>query len=216
MWSTCEDVLLGSTGGPQPVDRGELLARGMTNQQVDALEVQARIATELRLEVLDMDHIIRWVICFMCTLCVVGAASFGLLIWLIISPELGTACELDNIGEKHAESPNEQLTCDAPLLEWVTVVTVDPELLTPLQLQADTVPARKAAVCSSQFGEHQCCSICLEEWSSQKEIRKTACGHCYHTTCLKGWLNVNRNCPLCRTDLVTGQGAAVVGASEEP
>ncbi|CAJ1392037.1 unnamed protein product [Effrenium voratum] len=61
------------------------------------------------------------------------------------------------------------------------------------------------------FGDNPSCSICLEEWSSQKEIRKTLCGHCYHTTCLKGWLNVNRTCPLCRTDLVPGQP---IGAGE--
>ncbi|CAE7225821.1 RNF44, partial [Symbiodinium microadriaticum] len=51
------------------------------------------------------------------------------------------------------------------------------------------------------WGDNNCCSICLEEWNGRKEIRKTACGHFYHTDCLKGWLNVNRNCPLCRTDL---------------
>eukprot|EP00435_Cladocopium_sp_Y103_P004330 s2535_g1.t1 len=285
-------------GGPQPVDRGDLLARGMTNQQVDALEVQARIAMELR------DHIIRWVICFMCTLCVVGMASFGLLIWLIIS---------------WAHARNERLSCDAPLLEWVTVVYIikvymfflhrmvircvckyDPRennqgpapwyvklynLLFPtfdfVWNITGIILAATSKTCSENmpdvyysilafascglfiavwflinavglqvilaymmrhgmlhsaenaapkgtiekqeivhfgqhdFGDNPSCSICLEDWSAQKEIRKTVCGHCYHTTCLKGWLNVNRNCPLCRTDLVNGQGA-VVGASEEP
>eukprot|EP00913_Durusdinium_trenchii_P027981 g26235.t1 len=55
-------------GGPAQLDRDDLLARGMTNQQVDALEVQARIAEELR------SHIVRWVLCFMCTLCVCTTA----------------------------------------------------------------------------------------------------------------------------------------------
>ena len=85
----------------------------MADRQVDALEVQHRIAEELRqillskwfpcpgntgcqrtlnMEVRDVqilvwcrDHIIRWVVCFMCTLCVVGMTSFALLIWLVIS-----------------------------------------------------------------------------------------------------------------------------------
>lgn len=282
-------------GGGQPVDRGELLARGMTNQQVDALEVQHRIAEELR------DHIIRWVVCFMCTLCVVGMTSFALLIWLVIS---------------WAHARNEQLTCDRRLLEWVTVVYIikvymfflhrmvircvckyDPRetagpppwyvkvynLLFPTfdfvwnitgiilaatsRTCSDVMPdvyhsilafascglfiavwflinavglqvilaymmrhgmlhsaenaAPKGTIEKQElvrfgeydFGDNPCCSICLEEWSAGKEIRRTACGHCYHTTCLKGWLNVNRNCPLCRTDLVTGQA---IGASEEP
>lgn len=87
----------------------ELLA----DRQVDALEVQHRIAEELRQILLSKffpcpgktgcqsnlnmegrdvqilvgcrDHIIRWVVCFMCTLCVVGMTSFALLIWLVIS-----------------------------------------------------------------------------------------------------------------------------------
>ena len=183
----------------------------MADRQVDALEVQHRIAEELRqillfpcpgntgcqrtlnMEGRDVqilvwcrDHIIRWVVCFMCTLCVVGMTSFALLIWLVISlvpsccsqyfanialfenicrdaksracnlgceSRLGpckvggevilasnfryTAVAIDIFSCLYASSSpastyqqhvilmcdrNEQLTCDRPLLEWVTVV----------------------------------------------------------------------------------------------
>lgn len=47
------------------------------------------------------------------------------------------------------------------------------------------------------------CSICLEDHDSKREVLKIkGCGHLFHKSCLQGWLNVNRNCPICRHDLV--------------
>eukprot|EP00418_Pyrodinium_bahamense_P013030 CAMPEP_0179122978 /NCGR_PEP_ID=MMETSP0796-20121207/58061_1 /TAXON_ID=73915 /ORGANISM="Pyrodinium bahamense, Strain pbaha01" /LENGTH=374 /DNA_ID=CAMNT_0020821611 /DNA_START=6 /DNA_END=1130 /DNA_ORIENTATION=+ len=47
------------------------------------------------------------------------------------------------------------------------------------------------------------CSVCLEEYDAASEVvRVKACGHIFHRQCLQGWLNVNRNCPICRRDLV--------------
>lgn len=47
------------------------------------------------------------------------------------------------------------------------------------------------------------CSICLEDHDSAASVlRIKACGHVFHRQCLQGWLNVNRNCPICRRDLV--------------
>eukprot|EP00930_Biecheleria_cincta_P098050 TRINITY_DN89738_c0_g1_i1.p1 TRINITY_DN89738_c0_g1~~TRINITY_DN89738_c0_g1_i1.p1 ORF type:complete len:298 (+),score=40.75 TRINITY_DN89738_c0_g1_i1:86-979(+) len=55
----------------------------------------------------------------------------------------------------------------------------------------------------AEFGDDGTCSICLSDFTSKTEIRKTQCGHCFHTQCLKGWLNVNHTCPLCRKDLAS-------------
>lgn len=59
------------------------------------------------------------------------------------------------------------------------------------------------------MGEDASCSICLESYSQDKEIRKTLCGHCFHSKCLKGWLHVNHTCPLCRQSLVGKKGDIV-------
>lgn len=61
----------------------------------------------------------------------------------------------------------------------------------------------------AEFGDDATCSICLSDFTASQEIRKTKCGHCFHTQCLKGWLNVNHTCPLCRQDLAcpSGDGA---------
>jgi len=66
---------------------------------------------------------------------------------------------------------------------------------------------------AEDFADNPTCSVCLDDFNAQVEIRKLPCGHCFHTKCLKGWLNMNRNCPLCRADLLSG---AVVGRTEEP
>lgn len=46
------------------------------------------------------------------------------------------------------------------------------------------------------------CPVCLDEYATSKDALKIkACGHVFHKQCLQGWLNVNRNCPVCRRDL---------------
>ena len=47
------------------------------------------------------------------------------------------------------------------------------------------------------------CSICLEDFKTGDEIKKLNCTHVFHKECLEPWLNNNnRNCPMCRTDII--------------
>jgi len=53
-----------------------------------------------------------------------------------------------------------------------------------------------------QLVENPTCSICLDDFSDLSSVVKTkACGHYFCKKCLQNWLQVNRNCPLCRQDL---------------
>eukprot|EP00425_Heterocapsa_triquetra_P008284 CAMPEP_0195160234 /NCGR_PEP_ID=MMETSP0448-20130528/186565_1 /TAXON_ID=66468 /ORGANISM="Heterocapsa triquestra, Strain CCMP 448" /LENGTH=111 /DNA_ID=CAMNT_0040199035 /DNA_START=390 /DNA_END=721 /DNA_ORIENTATION=+ len=45
------------------------------------------------------------------------------------------------------------------------------------------------------------CPVCLEDFDRERTISQTPCHHVYHTECLRGWLEVERRCPLCRHDL---------------
>merc|ERR1712232_1325146 len=45
------------------------------------------------------------------------------------------------------------------------------------------------------------CYICLEAFGPEKEIRRTKCGHCFHSECLGNWFEMSRHCPVCRSDL---------------
>lgn len=48
-----------------------------------------------------------------------------------------------------------------------------------------------------------CCSLCLEEFDTEKSITVCPCGpHVFHTECLDSWFQHARSCPLCRADVV--------------
>lgn len=43
------------------------------------------------------------------------------------------------------------------------------------------------------------CSICLEDFCSEKEIIILDCKHIYHSDCIIEWINKDTSCPLCRS-----------------
>lgn len=45
------------------------------------------------------------------------------------------------------------------------------------------------------------CCCCMEDFSSEKPIVMTPCGHYFHLACLGDWLKLAKTCPLCREDL---------------
>lgn len=46
------------------------------------------------------------------------------------------------------------------------------------------------------------CSVCLDEFKDEDILVKLNCEHIFHKDCLEPWLNDNRNCPLCRRNIV--------------
>jgi len=45
------------------------------------------------------------------------------------------------------------------------------------------------------------CSICMEDYEVEDEIRKLGCGHFFHCACIDEWLKVSRICPYCRQEI---------------
>jgi hypothetical protein len=64
--------------------------------------------------------------------------------------------------------------------------------------------ASQETVCDEEKGNHQMCSICLEEYALGDSIswsKNQKCVHAFHTSCIKEWLEqINREgrCPVCR------------------
>eukprot|EP00928_Gymnodinium_smaydae_P078853 TRINITY_DN62916_c0_g1_i1.p1 TRINITY_DN62916_c0_g1~~TRINITY_DN62916_c0_g1_i1.p1 ORF type:complete len:321 (-),score=44.00 TRINITY_DN62916_c0_g1_i1:152-1114(-) len=57
---------------------------------------------------------------------------------------------------------------------------------------------------AAQRGGHTSCPVCLETFApsdGDNIVRTRGCRHAFHRRCLQGWLNMNRTCPICRTDL---------------
>lgn len=48
----------------------------------------------------------------------------------------------------------------------------------------------------------ECCPICFVELDpSKRRVKVTPCQHCYHDVCLRKWVQVKQDCPLCHFDL---------------
>ena len=50
--------------------------------------------------------------------------------------------------------------------------------------------------------------------ASQEILRTLKCQHYFHRPCLKDWLQVNRDCPLCREDLAKPPPTGPTGPTE--
>lgn len=48
------------------------------------------------------------------------------------------------------------------------------------------------------------CSICLEHFAMQEQLRRVGCGHLFHPRCIQEWFATgDTRCPMCRFDPVT-------------
>jgi len=64
---------------------------------------------------------------------------------------------------------------------------------------------------------HGECSICLEDFEAEDEIKVPHCGHAFHKDCLRRWLRRERTCAFCRQDVAQASeaGAEGVGPTHE-
>lgn len=46
--------------------------------------------------------------------------------------------------------------------------------------------------------EESKCSICFKNIKKDSNIPVIKCSHVFHKKCLKKWIKINNNCPLCR------------------
>ncbi|KAK9814168.1 hypothetical protein WJX72_001557 [[Myrmecia] bisecta] len=58
---------------------------------------------------------------------------------------------------------------------------------------------------SAQGSEHPECSICLDAFNHQQQLRGfSGCGHCFHERCISEWFSTgDTRCPNCRWDPMT-------------
>ncbi|ESW22677.1 hypothetical protein PHAVU_005G172800 [Phaseolus vulgaris] len=55
-------------------------------------------------------------------------------------------------------------------------------------------------------GEDAVCCICLAKYADDDELRELPCSHVFHVVCVDKWLKINASCPLCKTEVGTGNG----------
>jgi hypothetical protein len=49
--------------------------------------------------------------------------------------------------------------------------------------------------------EDKTCPICFDDYDDNSMVLKTECMHHFHEECLKKWIERNKTCPICRTDI---------------
>ena len=49
------------------------------------------------------------------------------------------------------------------------------------------------------------CSICLENFNNDDEVRVLNCNHYYHDKCISKWFERNSKCPLCNKDMMVDE-----------
>lgn len=45
------------------------------------------------------------------------------------------------------------------------------------------------------------CSICLENYNNNEQLRLLDCNHHFHKKCCDDWLKINKTCPMCRNNI---------------
>ena len=53
-----------------------------------------------------------------------------------------------------------------------------------------------------KLSKNETCVICLSSLDKINKIRRTPCGHMFHTKCISTWLKKKSSCPYCRLNLL--------------
>jgi hypothetical protein len=88
---------------------------------------------------------------------------------------------------------------------------LEPVPVTLDQESINQLPTFKFSEVPVEIRESESCSICLEEFAPDDQVRVLWCKHYFHTACIDRWLvQENVRCPLCRHDSREGGEEAAV------
>jgi len=73
------------------------------------------------------------------------------------------------------------------------------KMLTPCMLAS----VKDVFVTLDKMCDQPCCPICSEDFKESEELSCLPCDHLYHSECVMPWLEMKRNCPICRFELVS-------------
>ena len=51
------------------------------------------------------------------------------------------------------------------------------------------------------FKNQEKCAICQYEYKETEKVSKLPCLHIFHNDCIKGWLDKNKVCPICKKEI---------------
>ncbi|KAK9808802.1 hypothetical protein WJX72_003943 [[Myrmecia] bisecta] len=117
---------------------------------------------------------------------------------------------------------------------YISDDSVDPDTMTYEELQrlgesvgtvsrgmsaelAAALPLAKFGACAAtqRASDDEQCAVCRMEFERGEEVKLLPCKHFYHPDCINQWLNINKVCPVCHTE-VTQPAVAPPGGRPEP
>ncbi|CAH1423660.1 unnamed protein product [Lactuca virosa] len=76
-------------------------------------------------------------------------------------------------------------------------------------LSADSISSLRSVVYkiqNNQNGSSDTCVICRLDYEDGENLILLSCKHSYHSECITNWLQINKVCPVCSTEVSTSSG----------
>lgn len=68
-------------------------------------------------------------------------------------------------------------------------------------IEANTLPYKFNKVAKGENNDLEKCTICLNDFVEEEDVRRLPCMHLFHIECVDQWLPTNKCCPICRVDI---------------
>jgi len=73
--------------------------------------------------------------------------------------------------------------------------------------QINNIPLEKYLIPLTGIEEPETCSICIDEFKQEQDLRRLPCRHRFHKNCVDEWLKISSTCPNCKAELQEGREA---------
>ena len=68
----------------------------------------------------------------------------------------------------------------------------------PPMSKSDIQNLPNVCVTRDQIEKNLQCSVCMDDFKLEEQVKQVPCGHCYHKDCIVPWLELHNSCPICR------------------
>ncbi|GJU51858.1 E3 ubiquitin ligase BIG BROTHER-related protein [Tanacetum coccineum] len=78
-------------------------------------------------------------------------------------------------------------------------------------LSADSIASLRSIIYKTQNGQNgsnETCVICRLDYEDADNLILLSCKHSYHSECIANWLQINKVCPVCSTEVSTSSTAS--------
>ncbi|GKU98938.1 hypothetical protein SLEP1_g11871 [Rubroshorea leprosula] len=114
------------------------------------------------------------------------------------------ASMLNGLPGEESDDENDDMRLDVDNMTYEELLALEEQIgNVPTGLSDETILARLRRQIYQPVaagpGECEPCCVCQEDFVEGEELGRLDCGHEYHFSCIKQWLNTKNTCPICKT-----------------